>query len=241
MFPPRSLLPLFLRAALAAGLLAVTTALAAAEGGFTATLSSGQQTEAGLTTLSAAERVALDQLVARELSFVRQEKSGEAGGSFVARCTATERQQAGLDHLTAEEQTRLNELVAAALAARPKPRERPRIKDSEVLNPAVKPEIHGSIALTYGRGGGGTFHGSELNLNYFDPASGLSLNVGLASFTGRGFYGFYPDDFGSPYYYGGYGLMGAPYRTSPFDDSLYGEGQSLRTGWDQAGRYRRRP
>ena len=241
--PPRHPLTLYLRTALAAALLAVGPAWAA-EGGFSATLSPEQQSAAGLTSLSAAERATLDRLVSRDLALVRQETSTEPEGPFLARCTGAERQQAGLDRLTAAQQTRLNELVAATLFTRPKPRERPRIKDSEVFNPAVKPEIHGSVSLTYGRGsGGGSFHGSAFTLDYFDPATGLGLNVGIASFSGRGFYGFYPGGFGSPYDYGydGFGLMGAPYRFSPYDDPYYGAGESLRAGWDQAGRYRRRP
>ena len=243
MSPPRHPLFLLLRAVLAAGLLAVTAA-GAAEGGFTATLSSAQQSAAGLTALSPAERASLDQLVSREIALVRQEKSAEPDGAFIARCTGPEREHAGLDRLTATQQTRLNELVAAALFTRPVPRQRPRIKDNEVLNPAMKPEIHGSISLTYGRGsGGGSFHGAAFNVDYFDPASGLGLSVGIANYSGHGLYGFYPAGFGYPYDYGydGLGLMGGPYRFSPYDDPYYGDGETLRTGWDQAGRYRRRP
>jgi hypothetical protein len=233
-----------LRAALAGGVLVLASSLAAAEGGFTATLSAEQKTAAGLASLSDPERAALDQLVTREVAQARQDNPGEPAGTFVARCTEGERRQAGLDRLTPAELATLNELVAAALAARPKPRERPRIKDSEVLNPAPKPEIHGSVTLTYGRGGGGTFHGSALWVDYFDPASGLGLSVGRETFSGRGLDRFYPDYYDLPAFSSdARAVVAAPYRSLNHDDFDYGDGQSFRaaTAWDQFGRYHRRP
>ncbi len=239
MIPSRTTLAFAVRAALTVGLLVITTRLHATEGGFAATLSADQQTATGLAKLSAIERTALDQLVAVELGQVRQGELHEFNGTFVSRRTETERKSTGLDRLTPAELTRLNELVAAALAARPKPKERPRIKDSDVFNPAPKPEIHGSISLTYGRGaGGGDFHASSLWLDYFDPASDLGLSVGLSSFSGRGFYGYYPDYYDSSYYSPVPFYLESSDRSVPRESFSYGEGQSFRapTTWDSPGR-----
>ena len=240
MAPPpfRSFFPL--RTFLVFSLLVFVSSLPAAEGGFTATLSPEQQAAAGLTTLSEAQRAALNQVVARQAADAHQDSSYGSGATFVASCTEQERRQAGLDRLTPAQLEKLNELAAPALDSHPKPRERPRIRDSDVLNPATKPEIHGSIAVTYGRGSGGTtFHGSSLWLDYFDPSTGLGLSVGLESFTGRGFPGCYPgyDDFPVA----ARGILAAPVAGPGRDDFVYGEGQSLRApgSWDQFGRYRR--
>ncbi len=221
-----------------AGLLAITTGLHAAEGGFTATLSADQQTAAGLARLSTAEKTVLDQFVALELGQVRQGEWQELTGTFVSRRTDAERKSAGLDRLSPAELTGLNELVAAALAARPKPKERPRIKDSEVFNPAPKPEIHGSISLMYGRGAGGRdFHGSSLTLDYFDPARGFGLSVGVSSVSGKGFYGYYPDYFDSPYYSSMPFYLENSGFSPPRENFPYGEGQSFLApaAWDSTG------
>lgn len=222
-----------------AGLLAITTGLHATEGGFAATLSADQQTAAGLAKLSTPERSALDQFVAMELSQVRQGEWQDLTGPFVSRRTDVERKSAGLDRLSPAELTRLNELVTAALSARPKPKERPRIKDSEVFNPAPKPELHGSISLMYGRGAGGRdFHGSSLSLDYFDPVNGFGLYVGVASFTGKGFYGYSPDYYDSPYYSSLPFYLESSGFGPPRESSLYGAGQSFLTpaAWDSRGR-----
>jgi hypothetical protein len=245
MFPSSFPLSITVRAALAGVWLALASPLMAADGGFTATLLTEQKAAAGLNALSDPERTVLDQLVTRDLTQVRQENPVEPAGTFLTRCTPEEREQAGLNRLTPAELAQLNQLVATALMAHPKPKERPRIKDNEILVEKPKPEVHGEVSLTYGRSsGGGTFRGASFLVDYFDPATGLGLSVGVSNVTGRGFYGYYPNDFGSPYYYGGAaGLMAAPYRSSPYDDFAYGDGDSLRTAgsWDQAGHYRRRP
>lgn len=214
-------------AVLAVWLLAFSTLLHAGTGGFTATLSSDQQSAAGLLTLSAPERAALDQLVAAELALVRQGELRYLASAFFNRRTEAERRAAGLDRLKPAEQTRLNELVAAALAIRPKPKERPRIKDDDILIAAPKPEIHGAVSLAFGWGGGGTYRASSLWLDYFDPASGLGLGIGLANVSGHGFYGYYPTYFGT----GDYGLEPAffdtSYRNALRDAFSYSSGQSF--------------
>ena len=218
-------------------LLAVLAPSLRAEGGFVATLSSDAQADAGLTGLSAAERAVLDQLVAQDVASAREQNITEFSSGFISRLTGEERTAAGLDRLTPTQLTRLNDLVAAALAARPRPKERPRLKESEVLTAARQPEIHGSITLAYGWGGGGTFRGESLWLDYYDPENHFGLSVGLNNFTGPGYYGGYPNDYGyGPRYYNA-----APftYDTSDRDDFLRGDGQSFSRGSSSWGGRRR--
>ncbi len=225
---PSPAFPVVLRAIIAGCLLGLAIPLHAGEGGFVATLSVDQQAAAGLPSLSAAERAALDQLVAGELAQARQGELRELAGSFASRRAEVERRSAGLDRLTPAELTKLNDLVAAALAARPKPKERPRIKDAEILVAAPRPEIHGEVAVTFGWGGAGrTFRASSLWLNYFDPVSGLGLGIGLSNISGNGFYGFYPDYFGSGYYGLEPAFLETSFRNAPQDDPGYGTGQSF--------------
>jgi hypothetical protein len=204
----------------------------AAEGGFAATLSLDQKAAAGLAELAPAELAVLDRLVAEEVALARQQNISEFSEKFTARCSAEERTQAGLDRLTADQQARLNELVAAALAARPKPKERPRLKDSEVLAAAKPAEIHGSVTLSYGWSGGRSFHGGSLWLDYYDPASRVGIGIGIANYSGGGFYDYYyPDSaYGARYYDGATMAYAVSDRGGFRDDSGYGQGQSFRTG-----------
>src|SRR6185369_760647 len=96
-----------------------------------------------------------------------------------------------------------NELVAAAIAARPTPKERPRLKDSDVLA-KNKPQIHGSVTVAYGWGAGGRdMRAGSLWLDYYDPESRIGLGVGLSTSEG-GYYGYYPNYYGGAAYYPGY-------------------------------------
>ena len=226
-------------AALAGSLLFFLANLSAASGGFVGTLSGNEQAAAGLPALSAGERAALDGLVAAELAEVRQGEPHPPAGTFISRRTAAERTAAGLDRLTAPEQARLNEMVAAALAVRPKPKERPRLKDDDVISAERKPEIHGSVSFTYGWGGGGTFRAGSLWVDYFDPVSGLGVGIGLASISGDGFYGYYPDYYGARYGTAAPGYLDASYRGPARDEYFPGSAASLRGGWDPFGRGRR--
>lgn len=220
------------RLVLFAFLAALAPSMQAAEGGFVATLSSEARTSAGLTELSAGERTALDRLVAQDVASAREQNIGEFSSSFVSRLTEEERAAAGLDRLTPAQLTRLNEFVASALAARPKPKERRRLKDSEVLAAARKPEIHGSLTLAYGWGGGGTFRAESLWLDYYDPENHFGLGVGLSNIDGDGFSG-YPRGY---YASGPRYLRAAPVsyevadRDTPSGDFARGEGQSFSRG-----------
>ena len=226
---------LLLRAVLLSGLLA--TALHAGEGGFAATLSAEQQTAAGLTTLSPVERVVLDQLVAGELSALRRNDGTEMEGSFLNRRTEPERKSAGLDRLTEAQLEKLNEYVGSVLAARPKPKERPRLKEADILATAREgPQIHGSVTVGYGWGGRGRDLWAEsLRLDYYDPEGRYGISIGLSNSSGHGFSGYYPDYYG----YGGryYSDAMPAYGPAPVfldaasrgsrGDFNFGEGQSF--------------
>ncbi len=227
-------------------LLAAVMTAHAAEGGFVATLSSDKQAAAGLTTLSAAERTALDRLVAGELATGRNAERPDLAGTFVSRRTEAERKSAGLDRLTSTQLKKLNEFVASALAPHPKPKERPRLKESDVLSAARKAQVHGSVTVAYGWGRGGRdMWAQSLWLEYYDPEDRFSLGIGLSNSEGNGFYGYYPDYFGYypgyygfyPDYFGGYGTryykstpvyFEAAARGIPRGDFSFGEGQSFR-------------
>lgn len=218
-----------LMCALSLGGLIAPTATLHADGGFTATLSAEKQANAGGPTLSPVERIILDQLVAGELAALRQGDGRELEGSFVGRRTEAERKAAGLDRLTEAQLTKLNESVASLLTARPKPKERPRLKESEVLAAAKKNEIHGSVTVAYGWGRGGRDMWAEsLWLDYYDPESRVGISIGLSNFNG--YYGYYPDYYG---YNGGRYYALAPvsfdafYRGGPRGDFNFGEGRTF--------------
>lgn len=228
MVPQRTGIPYFFRLSLLGGWLAIAAALHAAEGGFTATLSSEQKIATGLDRLAAEQRALLDRIVATEVAGARNDAGG-LDGTFLSRRTDEERKQTGLNQLTGEQRDNLNLLVASAVAANPQPRERPRIRDAEIFTRPRKAEVHGGVSLTYGRSsGGGDFRSASMWVDYFDPNSGLGLGIGITRSKGSGFHGFYPGYYGfGPSFYG----SGLDYMASPFwgfgrsrwydDDDLY--------------------
>ena len=225
-----------LPAALLGSLLALTVALRATEGGFAATLSVDQQTAAGFTVLSPVELLTLDQLVAGELASVRRAGANELAGSFVSRRTDAELKATGLDRLSFEQLVKLNEFVAAALAAHPRPKERPRLKESDVLAAARQNQIHGSVTVAYGWGGGRSVRAESLWLDYYDPEDRFALGVGLSNSDGGGFYRYSPDYSGGGYYenapvYFDASSQGGGSR----GDFNFGEGQCFRGGGQACG------
>lgn len=227
---------------LAGVFLLATGPLRAADGGFTATLTLEQKTAAGLKTLTADQRTALDQLVADDLAFARRENLTDLGGTFVSRRGEADRKLAGLDRLAPDQLAKLNELVAGALAARPAPKERPRLKESDVLAAKRRGEIHGSVTVAYGWGRGGRdYRAGTLWLEYQDPDGRFGLGLGLSTSDGDGFHGFYPGYYypGGYYadYYPGYydawdystprGFLDASYRIDRRDDFFRGDGSYL--------------
>lgn len=203
---------------LAGWLMLVTGSLRAAEGGFTATLSLEQKTAAGVTALTDDERTALDLLVADDLALVRREKLTDPGGTFVSRRSEADRKLAGLDRLTPEQLAKLNEVVAAALAARPKPKERPRLKESDVLGAKRRGEIHGSVTVAYGWGRGGRdYRAGTLWLDYQDPDGRFGLGLGISTSDGDDFSDCYPGYYYPGGYYADYypGYYDTRYYTTP--------------------------
>ena len=166
-------------------------ALRAAEGGFTATLSSGQQSVAGLTKLSADEVTALNALVAREVAAARQGGVRAFAGNFLSRRKSDERAQAGLDHLSTAEQARLNDFVAAALASGPawtEPKSKLASLDTAVKDPRHL-EVHGEISFLYGWGSGGrSIKGGSIYTTFTDPAGRYQFAVGYSQYEGSGFF-----------------------------------------------------
>jgi uncharacterized coiled-coil protein SlyX len=192
-------------------LMLLAAPLGATEGGFSATLSTGQQVAAGLGTLTTEERRVLDRLVAAEVGLARQETLAGLDGTFASRRSEADRQQAGLDRLMPEQLAALNDLVAAAIAPRPAPKERRRLKESDVVAAKPPPEIHGSVSVTYGWGANGEeFRASSLWLEFHDPGSPISLGVGLSTYDGDGYYGYTPGYYPGPWDYYGPPVYPAP-------------------------------
>lgn len=181
---------------LAGLLLALGTSLRAASAGFTATLSQEEHTAAGLTTLTAAELTTLDQLVADDLARAQQMKTSALPGTLGTRHSADKLAAAGLDRLAPEQLAKLNELVDEVVYARPQPKERPRLKDSDVLSEQGRLQVHGGVSFTYGWAGGGrNFREASAWVSYYDPVTGLGIGFGFSNFSGDSLYGYYPGSY----------------------------------------------
>jgi len=179
---------------LLAGLLtALNLSVRAAEGGFTGTLSTEEKNAAGITLLTIGETAALDRLVAEDYDRVRLFNS--VTSSFTERQTGAQLKEAGLDRLEPVQLAKLNEIIAATLAARPQPRERPRLKDSAVLSEQGRLRVHGGMSFTYGWAGGGrNFRETSAWVSYFDPVTGIGLGFGFSNYSGDSLYpGYYYD------------------------------------------------
>jgi hypothetical protein len=197
-----------------AALLSLATAVFAAEGngGFTATLSSDEQTAAGLTRLSADEQTTLNTLVAREVSLARQGNVKAFAGTFSSRRKPAERAMAGLDRLSPTELEQLDRLVATAIAAGPAPVALPRpLKPNDVAARKDRLEIHGEVTLAYGWGSGGRdMRAGSLYTEIYDKETGVTLGLGYSQFSGDGWWGY-----GDPYYCEDYLLPGRVFYASP--------------------------
>jgi hypothetical protein len=106
-----------------------------------------------------------------------------------------------------------------AIASRPVPRERPRLKESDLLAARKRGEVHGSVTFAYGWGGGREFRAGSLWLDYYDPENRFGLGIGITTVDGDGFYGYYPGYhrgryFGSPFY-PDFDYYDADYRAGP--------------------------
>ena len=219
---------------LLAGLLATLSGpVFAAEGGFTASLSSEAFSAAGLPILSEMERAALDRLVAGDISRANLLKTSALPGKLSDRHNEAVLKEAGLNRLTAEQVTKLNELVDAAIYNRPQPKARPRLQDSEVLSEKGRLRVHGGFSFTYGWSGSRSFREVGGWVSYYDTVTGLGVSFGYSRGSGDGLYGYYPD-----YYYRGRSsafmadMPSAIWADRPLedntDDRFRGDGASLR-------------
>ncbi|HEX2862136.1 MAG TPA: hypothetical protein VHN79_10875 [Lacunisphaera sp.] len=175
-------------------MLAFAWPLRAAEGGFVNGLSEQQKTEAGLTELTADELLTLDGLVAGDIARTRQLKTSALPGAFSSRHPEPRLVAAGLNRLTYDQLAKLNELVDAAVYVRPTPRERPRLKDDDVLSEKGRLQVHGGMSFTYGWAGGGrNFRETAAWVSYYDPVTGLGLGFGFSNLSGDLYPGYYYD------------------------------------------------
>jgi hypothetical protein len=96
-----------------------------------------------------------------------------------------------LDALRPEASVTLDDL-------RPQPRERPRLRVSEVLTDEGRLRVHGGLSFTVGGSrGGGSFHGTSAWASYYDPVTGISLGFSYSTFSGDGLYDAYPGYYSS--------------------------------------------
>lgn len=186
---------------------------AAADTGFTSTLSTGQRGATGLDQLTADELAMFDVLFASDLVTARQLRITTFGERFSDRHRG---QKAGIERLDSDQLAQLDELVADAIAAQPLPKDRPRLKDNEVVSLQRRLEVHGGMSFTYGWASGGRdFREAGAWVSYYDPVSGLGLAVGFSQYSGDvlypyGYYGAGPYPYSSyPYGYNRGGWYGA--------------------------------
>jgi len=184
------------------GLLAALAApLPAAGGGFTAALTPEQKAEAGLATLSSGQLGALDRLVAVDIVRSRHIRLPALTDPYSQRYSAVETKEAGLDQLSPEQLAKLDGLIASAIAAAPpppslQPRERPRVRDGEILSEKGRMQVHGGMSLTMGWASGGrNYREVGAWVSYFDPVTGLGLSVGFSRSSGDMFGGSYGSNY----------------------------------------------
>jgi hypothetical protein len=190
-------------------LAALGTLLSAASGGFTAALSPEQKAVAGLNTLSNSQLAALDRLVALDVVRVRHASLPGLTDPYSQRYTEIETKEAGLDRLTPEQLAKLDGLITTAIAAAPpppslQPRERPRVRDGEILSEKGRMQVHGGMSLTMGWASGGrNYREVGAWVSYFDPVTGLGLSIGFSRYSGDILGSSYGRDYysNSPYVY----------------------------------------
>ena len=213
-------------------LAALGPALTAASASFTATLSPEQKTESGLTSLSPAELAALDRLVAADVTL--RAHLPALTDPYTRRYSETETKEAGLDRLTPEQLAKLDGLITSAVASAPplpQPRERPRVRDGEILSEKGRLQVHGGMSLTMGWASGGrNFREVGAWVSYFDPVTGLGLSYSFSRTSGDLLGSYYGRDYSynAPYLYA---TSRAPFtlmdRTILDRNEFTGDGASL--------------
>jgi hypothetical protein len=206
-----------------AACLAITLApLRAAESGFSSTLSTGQRSATGLEQFTADELAMFDVLVASDLATARQLRITTFGERFSDRHRG---QKAGVERLDSEQLAQLDELVADMIAAQPQPKDRPRLKDNEVVSLQRRLEVHGGMSFTYGWASGGRdFREAGAWVSYYDPVSGLGLAVGFSQYSGDVLY---------PYGYYGYGPYPYAYNRGGWYGAVPGDTVGAQLSWSR--------
>ena len=176
------------RIRLAAGWLLALTAEPAvgAESRFSGSVVVAERPGMGIERLSSDQLAVLDALVRREAEVARSESEPAAGTpkAFSRRLTDAERRNAGLHHLSPEELKRLDAAVA---------RFELRDRTQHLLTPPIfvshrsaartvdrrrEAEVHGSITLSYGWGGGYSTKSGSMVVNVADPNRRYSVTIG---------------------------------------------------------------
>lgn len=202
---------------LAAGLaVALAPLRAATNAGFSSGLSTEQRSATGLDQLSEDELAMLDVLVASDLANARMLRVTTFAERFSDRHRG---QNAGVERLNSDQLAQLDERIADAIAAQPLPKERPRLKDNEVVSLQRRLQVHGGMSFTYGWASGGRdFREAGAWVSYFDPVTGLGLAVGFSQYSGDVMYpyGYYPYGYGYGYNRAGW------YGYAPFPGDTIG-------------------
>jgi hypothetical protein len=164
--------------------------------GFSAALSPGERTLAGLAKLTAAQAAALDSLVERDAAIAREGAVTGFASGFTARRTPRERAAAGIDLLSDAERASLDALAARQIAYGPAPMapftyapSAGPAPDGLLVSAPLRPEVHGDVSLTFGGGRGSSFYGTSADVFVTDPSGRFTLGVGVSEFRGKGLIG----------------------------------------------------
>ncbi len=166
-------------------LVLASVGLAGVGGRFTQSLVPAEVAACGINRLSAGQAAELDALVRRESAV--EASATRPLPAFSHRLSAAEFRAAGLDRLTAAQVARLDDLIerswavveAPAIAPYPAFPGGPRAVPSHVAVDRPRPQVPGDVTLGYGWGGGGSEKFGSMDLNYYDPAYGLGVAVGI--------------------------------------------------------------
>ena len=165
--------------------------------------------------LSEQERANLDNLVAYEVASARAGNVNGFAGTFSSRRTESELEATGIERLSEEQRTRLDEHIAGYLADTPsvpyitrsergRSGSAARTEADDAFNgKGPKLEVHGSVTLEVGSGGGGSYYGGSVTTVISDPKG--RFNAIISYGTTRGDLPYYDYD---PRYYDARG----PYR-----------------------------
>lgn len=168
---------------------------------FTDSLTAQQKTDAGLTTLSSDNVAVINALVRQDEAAVQLHNNQIRSTRFSQRRTDHERNIAGLALLSAEQLAKLDDFVGRRFAPSPAPLMEsvaPIVINTSAIetnNESRRPEIHGSVSLTYGWSKGGSVMGGDLTLYHVDPERRFSVFFNYSQYHGKGYMPlYYPGD-----------------------------------------------